>query len=45
MEEILQGLNEEQLKAVTATEGFIRVIAGAGSPISRQMKCVSVFTN
>lgn len=39
MEEILQGLNEEQLKAVTATEGFIRVIAGAGSGKTRALSC------
>ena len=31
MENILQGLNASQLEAVTSTEGFIRVIAGAGS--------------
>lgn len=30
MENILKGLNEAQLEAVTSTEGFIRVIAGAG---------------
>jgi DNA helicase-2/ATP-dependent DNA helicase PcrA len=29
--DILKGLNEEQLEAVTQTEGYIRVIAGAGS--------------
>ena len=29
--EYMQGLNEQQLEAVTATEGFIRVVAGAGS--------------
>lgn len=39
MEEILQGLNEEQLRAVTATEGFIRVIAGAGSGKTRALSC------
>ena len=29
--DILDNLNEEQTQAVTATEGFVRVIAGAGS--------------
>lgn len=30
-EEILKGLNEEQLQAATSTEGAVRLIAGAGS--------------
>jgi DNA helicase-2/ATP-dependent DNA helicase PcrA len=37
MEDILEGLNEEQLAAVTATEGYIRVIAGAGSGKTRAL--------
>lgn len=31
MEESMKGLNAAQEEAVTSTEGFIRVIAGAGS--------------
>lgn len=37
MENILQGLNASQLEAVTSTEGFIHVIAGAGSGKTRAL--------
>lgn len=35
--DILQELNQTQLEAVTSTEGFIRVIAGAGSGKTRTL--------
>ena len=43
MEDMLQGLNPSQLEAVTATEGYIRVIAGAGSGKTRALSTRFAF--
>lgn len=37
LEQLLQQLNQSQFEAVTSTEGFIRVIAGAGSGKTRAL--------
>lgn len=38
-ENILSELNERQIEAVTATEGYVRIIAGAGSGKTRALTC------
>lgn len=37
IKDVLKGLNEAQVQAVTTTEGYIRVIAGAGSGKTRAL--------
>jgi len=37
LEALLSGLNERQLQAATTTEGYVRVIAGAGSGKTRAL--------
>ena len=43
MESILEGLSPSQAEAVTATEGYIRVIAGAGSGKTRALSSRFAF--
>ena len=43
MDDLLSGLNAAQREAVTATEGYVRVIAGAGSNSSEMQKHKSVI--
>jgi DNA helicase-2/ATP-dependent DNA helicase PcrA len=38
-ENILSGLNERQTEAVIATEGYVRIITGAGSGKTRALAC------
>lgn len=37
IDKVLAGLNKEQIEAVTSTEGYVRVVAGAGSGKTRAL--------
>jgi DNA helicase-2/ATP-dependent DNA helicase PcrA len=43
MDKYIEDLNEEQLEAVTTTEGYVRVIAGAGSGKTRALTSRYVY--
>jgi hypothetical protein len=42
-EMFFEGLNQNQIDAIKSTEGYVRIIAGAGTPPSELMKPSEIY--